>query len=408
MLLERRSTLYLAQGIIDDLEHDLVQICGAKDEDDGHPHQDEDDGPFFESIRRAMDNCDVAQSELDFMTPRPLQNKRSPKTRNPLGVVMSEAGDDVELEEGGIMKWKEATMNSNPGDAFVMDIVPGGQAKEIGLFEIGDQLQAVGNLPVAHGGFEKVVGMLQDALKSANYIKLQFDRISVRQPFERAGLDEVTSPVRIVDEGAWSSLGRRRAKEDFFVLHDIHLDKDALLAGVFDGHGGKAAAQSASQLMPSLCPEQLAHGAITSRQALELAWQSTCDTYRNGCDEMGECVAEYDAQDGVLMASTGSEDLVAGTTASVATLKENELTVLNCEIVEIRGHYLSIQRGKSSSRLSTTLERLNKSVCNEARNRDWTIAFRNAHFLSGGSNAVTCNTLSLGLSRDPSPRPREL
>ena len=189
LLSERRSTLYLAQGIIDDLEHDLVQICGAKD-DDGHPHQDEDDGPFFESIRRAMDNCDVAQSELDFMTPRPLQNKRSPKTRNPLGVVMSEAGDDVELEEGGIMKWKEATMNSNPGDAFVMDIVPGGQAKEIGLFEIGDQLQAVGNLPVAHGGFEKVVGMLQDARKSANYIKLQFDRISVRQPFERAGLDE--------------------------------------------------------------------------------------------------------------------------------------------------------------------------------------------------------------------------
>ena len=45
---------------------------------------------------------------------------------------------------------------------------------------------------------------------------------------------------------------------------------------------------------------------------------------------MGECVAEYDAQDGVLLASTGSEDLVAGTTASVATLKENELTVLNC------------------------------------------------------------------------------
>jgi serine/threonine protein phosphatase PrpC len=45
---------------------------------------------------------------------------------------------------------------------------------------------------------------------------------------------------------------------------------------------------------------------------------------------MGECVAEYDAQDGVLLASTGSEDMIAGTTASVVTLRENELTVLNC------------------------------------------------------------------------------
>jgi hypothetical protein len=135
--------------------------------------------------------------------------------------------------------------------------------KKLVYLEIGDQLQAVGNVPVTHGGFEKVVGMIQDPPKSANYIKLQFDRISVRQPSERANPDEVTNPVRIVDEGAWSSLGRRRANEDFFVLHDIHLDKNVLLAGVFDGHGGKAAAQSASQLMPSLFTEQMTRGAIT-------------------------------------------------------------------------------------------------------------------------------------------------
>jgi serine/threonine protein phosphatase PrpC/serine/threonine protein kinase len=288
----------------------------------------QEDGPFFESVLRAMDNCDLP--EVDFVAPRPLHFVASFRRGLSLGLVLTEPGEDVELEGDNLSKWNEATGNANPGDVFVMDIVPGGQAEELGVFEIGDQLHAVGNLPVANGGFEKVVDMLQERPKSTKYVKLQFDRASVRQ-LSDAQVDTTTSaPVRIVDEGAWSSLGRRKANEDFFVLHDINIDKDVLLAGVFDGHGGKAAAQTASQLMPSLFTEELTKGALTSRQAIELAWQTTCDTYRNGCDEMGQCVADYDTIDGILLASTGSDDLVAGTTASVVALNENELTVLNC------------------------------------------------------------------------------
>jgi serine/threonine protein phosphatase PrpC len=287
-----------------------------------------DDGLFFESVLRALDQCPVEEPDMDFVAPRPLHFVASFRRGEPLGLVLSEAGD-VELDGDKLTKWNEATKEANLGDVFVMDIVPGSQADSIGIFEIGDQLQAVGDVPVGDGGFEKVVGMIQGAPKSINFIKLQFDRQSVRRRPELPD-DAISSPVRIADEGAWSSLGRRRANEDFFVLHDIHLDRDMLIAGVFDGHGGKAAAQSASQLMPSLFTEHMTKGAITSRQALDLAWQNTCDSYRNACDEMGECVAEYDAQDGVLLASTGSEDLIAGTTASVVALNENELTVLNC------------------------------------------------------------------------------
>lgn len=287
-----------------------------------------DDGLFFESVLRALDQCHVEEPDMDFVAPRPLHFAASFRRGEPLGLVLSEAGD-VELDGDKLLKWNEATKDANLGDVFVMDIVAGSQADNIGVFEIGDQLQAVGDVPVGDGGFEKVVAMIQGAPKSNNFIKLQFDRRSVRRRPEPPN-DAISSPVRIVDEGAWSSLGRRRANEDFFVLHDIQVDKDMLIAGVFDGHGGKAAAQSASQLMPSLFTEHMTKGAITSRQALDLAWQNTCDSYRNACDEMGECVAEYDAQDGVLLASTGSEDLIAGTTASVVALNENELTVLNC------------------------------------------------------------------------------
>ena len=49
----------------------------------------------------------------------------------------------------------------------------------------------------------------------------------------------------------------------------------------------------------------------------------------------GECVADYDPVEGVILASTGSEDLIAGTTAvaavmSVGTDGGDELIILNC------------------------------------------------------------------------------
>jgi serine/threonine protein phosphatase PrpC len=45
---------------------------------------------------------------------------------------------------------------------------------------------------------------------------------------------------------------------------------------------------------------------------------------------MGECVADYDPMEGILLANTGSKDLVAGTTASMVAMRGREITFLNC------------------------------------------------------------------------------
>lgn len=98
-------------------------------------------------------------------------------------------------------------------------------------------------------------------------------------------------------------------------LHEIKNDKlgDILLAGVFDGHAGTAASETCSGLLPTLFTTELMavcdsamDDATKIQQALEDAWEVTCDTYRNGCDENGECVADYDPAEGILYAATGS------------------------------------------------------------------------------------------------------
>lgn len=112
------------------------------------------------------------------------------------------------------------------------------------------------------------------------------------------------------------------------------------MAGVFDGHGGMAASTSVSQILPSIFASELSsineRSTISQlRESLNTAWESTSDTYRSGCDIQGECVADYDPVEGVILASTGSEDLIAGTTAvaavmSVGTDGGDELIILNC------------------------------------------------------------------------------
>jgi len=117
------------------------------------------------------------------------------------------------------------------------------------------------------------------------------------------------------------------------VLHEVDEEQDILLAGVFDGHGGTAAAHAASQMVPYLMSETLRRrqkdDMANIRHALEAAWQTTCNTYRHGCLEE-ECFADYDPVEGVLQANTGSTDLVSGTTASLVAVEEGKLAVLNC------------------------------------------------------------------------------
>jgi hypothetical protein len=86
-----------------------------------------------------------------------------------------------------------------------------------------------------------------------------------------------------------------------------------LLCGVFDGHGGTAASESVSQVLPPLFSKELeqtteeGHDAI--KLALEKSWETTCDTYRSLCQN-GECVVDYDPREGILFAETGSKDLI--------------------------------------------------------------------------------------------------
>ena len=87
---------------------------------------------------------------------------------------------------------------------------------------------------------------------------------------------------------------------------------DVLIAGVFDGHAGSAASETVSRILPSLFTTELLASSDSSyiRTALENSWQTTCDTYRNGCDENGECVVDYDPIEGILYAETGAEDVI--------------------------------------------------------------------------------------------------
>jgi serine/threonine protein phosphatase PrpC len=142
-------------------------------------------------------------------------------------------------------------------------------------------------------------------------------------------------PIQVVDQGAWSIKGRRKAQEDAFILHEVHDTKErsVLLAGVADGHLGNAASRFVQSELPDTFSASLNLGNGAPVQSLlENAWNQCCDSYRTSCLSANECVAEYDPKEGILMAYTGSQDAVAGTTVTVFALdKQNShLAALNC------------------------------------------------------------------------------
>mmetsp|Transcript_37378 Transcript_37378/g.41812 ORF Transcript_37378/g.41812 Transcript_37378/m.41812 type:complete len:899 (+) Transcript_37378:23-2719(+) len=285
---------------------------------------------FFSLVVEALEICEIPSISRALHFVVTFSRSRS------LGLVLSEKDEDIDKEnEENQFLWREATKDALPGEVFVKEIVADGQADELGIFEIGDRLSGIGELPFIDGGFEKVVEMLQDQPKATKNVRLHFDRTSVRSN-EAIGMKPPEANIQIADRGAWSSKGRRKAQEDTFILHEIHdaKNRSVLIAGVMDGHGGKSASKIVSEDLPGLLSNQLV---VQDRsrsvcEALEDSWLSICETYQQNCLSDGECIADYDPTEGILLAETGSVDLQAGTTCSMMALDEtsSELTLLNC------------------------------------------------------------------------------
>jgi hypothetical protein len=167
------------------------------------------DGPFFESVVALMEECEVAPPAVQ----RPLHFVATFRRHVPLGLVLSEADDESCTDP----KWIEATKDADKGDVFVQRVLPDSQASQMGIFEVGDRLQGVGELPVAGKGFERVVEMLEQQPKSAKYVKLHLDRQPARRSSEASDADgRPENHAQVVSQGAWSSTGRRKVQEDTF------------------------------------------------------------------------------------------------------------------------------------------------------------------------------------------------
>jgi len=316
------------------------------------------DGTYFNYVIDDLEICAVppdldieTEQELPGYTdasPRPLHFVASFDRSEPLGLILAEAdaATDDDKEYVNSEAWNRAIICAKDGDVFIRDIVPGGQAERIGVFEIGDHLAGVGEFPLPNAnakGFTGFLDMLKAVPERSSTVKIHFDRkvstVDTMQADGSEGSNE-SDALSVVAHGAWSSLGKRKTQEDCIILHEISTNygDKILLSGVLDGHGGNAASMMVSQMLPStLSSEIRSNQDIPLKLALDTSWDLVCDAYRNSCMTDGdECVAKYDAKEGILYAGIGSSDLLAGCTATIAATvisnKEivSKMAVLNC------------------------------------------------------------------------------
>lgn len=295
-----------------------------------------DDGAYLKDCLELYNSCPVTP------TVWPLHFVATFDRKKPLGLYLSEVELDEEtkadLSPDDERKWDAATSNMPPGEVFVQGLVPGSQAESFGIFQVGDRLEGVGELPVSGAGFEKVLELLKDQPKQSKFVTLHFARKSAFQ--EKAVLDNgiVDSPVKIIDQGAWTNKGRRPSQEDAYILHEVLGSKESslLLAGVADGHLGKAASSYVKSEFPVVISEILwkrskSDGIDLSRLLFD-AWDQVCETYRSRCISGEECAADYNPRDGFLMANTGSVDAIAGSTTCLMAIdaQTSQMSCLNC------------------------------------------------------------------------------
>lgn len=235
------------------------------------------DGAFFQSVLDSMEICDVFPPEMESfdagisssllnvrkasstnilvededdnfktalipkMIPRPLHYIATFQRSSSLGLILSEADsnenaeDEESISPKQLALWGQGIYDAEPGEVFIKSIVEGGQADSPefkNIFQIGDRLRGVGDLPFLGGGFENVVTMLSNQPKNAKTVKLQFDRKSALLPDTISMGDSDSSAsdekkknfvkptghnfVKIADQGAYSVRGRRKTQEDAF------------------------------------------------------------------------------------------------------------------------------------------------------------------------------------------------
>jgi serine/threonine protein kinase len=120
---------------------------------------------YLETVIDSIDKCTISYGDgQDDNRPRPLHFLASFAAGTPVGLVLSEAGDDIDsnsdMSEEAKRKWKEATKFAFPGELFVKGWSKNGQADKLGVFEVGDRLRGVGELPFTNAGFEAAVDLV--------------------------------------------------------------------------------------------------------------------------------------------------------------------------------------------------------------------------------------------------------
>lgn len=179
---------------------------------------------YFETVIDSFERCDINYDTLNGgdarEMPRPLHFLASFKSNKPVGLVLSEASDsdkkDDNMSDEDWSKWKAATKNSYPGEVFVKGWSNGGQADCLGIFEIGDRLRGVGELPFVDAGFDGAVKLIEKQPKTGGVIRLHFDRqrsVSVSPADKKDGESRC---VKVTSQGVWKSKGRRNTQEDNF------------------------------------------------------------------------------------------------------------------------------------------------------------------------------------------------
>jgi len=117
---------------------------------------------YLETVIESLDSCPLNLG-LENM-PRPLHFLAAFKKGSPVGLMLAEASevvDDGTMSGGEWERWQRATQRAFPGEVFVKGWDASSQAGLLGIFEIGDRLRGVGELPFVDGGFEQAIKLVR-------------------------------------------------------------------------------------------------------------------------------------------------------------------------------------------------------------------------------------------------------